>query len=202
VGNGGHPDYEQPVIWAWLPEWRLQGSIGRLKQHGRGDRAELAVVWAVLHAMLGQRLLAEGDRQRLAIQPDRRRLPGQAALAVDPPVPEADVADLVQPALEAAGEGVLELFNSPVDVCALATSASSSMIRLLRSCSASSRKYLVELRCDVVPVVNHLLALRIIMEVVGVDPIVQQNRPRSRTIGSIGVRTARVQALKVSSPEL
>ncbi len=53
------------------------------------------------HHVVGQRLLGEVDRQVLAVQPDRSLLPGQRPLAIDPPVAEADVPELIQTPREA-----------------------------------------------------------------------------------------------------
>jgi serine/threonine protein kinase len=60
-------------------------------------------IWLVTHAILRERCIAEGDRQRLTVQPYDRWLAGQAVLAIEPLMPKAHVPILVKVPPKACG---------------------------------------------------------------------------------------------------
>src|SRR5947209_15423196 len=67
------------------------------------------------HAVLSKRLVGELEEQRLAVEPDRGLLPCKAVLAIQTPVAEADIAELVQRPAKAGGiEDPMQFLGLPM----------------------------------------------------------------------------------------
>lgn len=62
---------------------------------------QMPVIRLIGHAVLGERFVGEGNRQVIAVQPDRDGIAGQAAFTIQTPVAEAHISGTVNDASEA-----------------------------------------------------------------------------------------------------
>ena len=84
--------------------------MARLEDLLGDDLAEVPMIPLVLHLVGGQRVISSLDRDVLVGDPDAGGLPGQATLAVEAPVAEADIPLLIDPAAgQQRGEDAGEL---------------------------------------------------------------------------------------------
>src|SRR4051794_31771991 len=90
-------DGQEPVIGTQLQEWRPGGAVARLEDLLGDDLAEVPMIPLVLHLVGGQWVISSLNRDVLVGDPDAGGLPGQAALAIEAPVAEADIPLLIDP---------------------------------------------------------------------------------------------------------